>query len=530
MATLQQLIYERAHQLPKKIALVHQTRAWTYEELVKRAEKIAALLASKGGKAARVGILLPHSLEYAATILGILRVGSACVPLEPSHPPKVLQRIIEQCGIQYMITQAGMDTSALPYGLTYHWIADDKSPLNQEEQHALDRLPSPTPKQLAYILYTTGSTGKPKGVMRSHENLSHSLSGIVKRLQLSAEDVYLQTSPFTFSAAFRQVMTALLAGARCIVVDRSQRNTGYKLLKLMQEYQVTVVDTGIAFWRNILRFLDDQKKHSETITIPKTLRIVITGGECVSLVTYRKLRSYLPNHTKVYNFLGQSETVMIAAFEAPTDYQPVYANQQYLPVGFPLTGNHLYILDEAMQPVPQGQFGELCLAGPGVFLGYLDLPERNQEKLVAHTFPEAMDYPLFKTGDYARQHPNGAIEIVGRIDFQFQAHSGTQIEPEGIEAQLLSFPAVRETVVVPRLNPEGEPAVVAYVVFAQKPTNETWQTLYQFLDERMMKDMVPELFVNVDHLPLNRNGKIDRSALPKPNFHQETIFTTAKGL
>jgi aspartate racemase len=379
-----------------------------------------------------------------------------------------------------------------------------------------------TPQHLAYVMYTSGSTGKPKGVQINHANVWHYIQAISKVLQVNANDVYLHTASFSFSSSVRQLMVPLFQGATSIIATREQTKNPLSLFELIQKQGVTVSDTVPSVWRYGLEALDNLDEVSKQTLLNSKLRLILLSGEITSCQLLKQLRNQLKSQPRFFNVYGQTETIGSCAYPLPEDFD---REQGYVPVGYPYPHNQAYILDDHLQPVAVGDIGELHMAGACLARGYLNRPDLNADKFISNPFVETQlsssepTERLFKTGDVARYLPDGAIEILGRVDFQVKLR-GMRVELGEIESMLEQHPTVKEAVVTAIEDDAGDKRLVAYVVL-KLPSNEINQTvltkeLRNFLKEKLADYMVPSAFVMLAALPLTPNGKVDRRALPAP--------------
>jgi amino acid adenylation domain-containing protein len=315
-------------------------------------------------------------------------------------------------------------------------------------------------------MYTSGSTGKPKGVEITHANVCPYIDAISKVLQVDTNDVYLHTASFSFSSSVRQLMVPLTQGATSIIATEEQRKNPLSLFELIQKQGVTISDTVPSVWRYGLQALEALDKVSREALLNFKLRLIIFTGELTSCKLLKQLRNQLKNQPRFFNVYGQTETIGNCAYPLPEDFD---REEGYIPVGYPYPHNQAYILDEHLQPVAVGEIGELHMAGACLARGYLNRSELNAAKFISNPFVETqvgLSRPakrLFKTGDLARYLPDGAIEIVGRVDFQVKLR-GMRIELGEIESVLEQHPSLKEVVVTAREDESGEKHLVGYIV------------------------------------------------------------------
>jgi len=507
---------------PDAVAVVCEDKQLTYQELNTRANKLAHHLQSlEVGPNVLVGICVERSLEMVVGLLGILKAGGAYVPLDPAYPKERLSFILEETQVPLLLTQQRLveelpryESRAICLDTEWDTIA------THSEANPVSKV---TSQHLAYIMYTSGSTGKPKGVEITHANVCPYIDAISKVLQVDTNDVYLHTASFSFSSSVRQLMVPLTEGVTSIIATEEQRKNPLSLFELIQKQGVTISDTVPSVWRYGLQALEALDKVSREALLNFKLRLIIFTGELTSCKLLKQLRNQLKNQPRFFNVYGQTETIGNCAYPLPEDFD---REEGYIPVGYPYPHNQAYILDEYLQPVAVGEIGELHMAGACLARGYLNRSELNAAKFISNPFVETqvgLSEPakrLFKTGDLARYLPDGAIEIVGRVDFQVKLR-GMRIELGEIESVLEQHPSVKEVVVTAREDESGEKHLVGYIVptLLLDDIDQTTFTreLRHFLQEKLADYMIPSAFVILPALPMTPNGKVDRLALPAPD-------------
>ena len=507
---------------PDAVAVVCDDKQLTYQELNTKANQLAHhLQAQKVKPDVLVGICLERSLEMVVGLLGILKAGGAYVPLDPAYPKERLSFILEETQVPLLLTQQRLveelpryESRAICLDTEWDTIA------THSEANPVSKV---TSQHLAYIMYTSGSTGKPKGVEITHANVCPYIDAISKVLQVDTNDVYLHTASFSFSSSVRQLMVPLTQGATSIIATEEQRKNPLSLFELIQKQGVTLSDTVPSVWRYGLQALEALDKVSREALLNFKLRLIIFTGELTSCKLLKQLRNQLKNQPRFFNVYGQTETIGNCAYPLPEDFD---REEGYIPVGYPYPHNQAYILDEYLQPVAVGEIGELHMAGACLARGYLNRSELNAAKFISNPFVETqvgLSEPakrLFKTGDLARYLPDGAIEILGRVDFQVKLR-GMRIELGEIESVLEQHPSLKEVVVTAREDESGEKHLVGYIVptLLLDDIDQTTVTreLRHFLQEKLADYMIPSAFVMLPALPLTPNGKVDRLALPAPD-------------
>ncbi|WP_026405330.1 non-ribosomal peptide synthetase, partial [Actinomadura rifamycini] len=473
--SLVELFEAQAARTPDAVAVVSGDGrvSWTYAELNARANGVARSL--DGCRGAPVGVRMRRSPELIAVLLGVLKAGAAYVPLDVSHPEERIAAVMAEAGVATVITDA-----------------DEFEPVEQNPNVHVSA------QSLAYVMYTSGSTGVPKGVAVTHGNVVAFCLDEAWRDDV-VESVLVQAN-HAFDASTYEIWTPLLRGGRLVVapdgdLDAAERG------RLIAEHGVTNVHATAG----LFRVLAEQSPE-----IFAGVREVSTGGDVVSSTAVRTLLDAHPDLI-VRTTYGPTESTAFAthlAFTSPDDVPST------VPIGTPMDNTRAYVLDELLRPVPPGVAGELYLAGYGVARGYACRAALTAERFVADPFGGTGR--MYRTGDLARWTSDGRLAFAGRADEQVKIR-GFRIEPAEIEAVLTSHPDVRQAVVIAREDDPGTKRLVAYVTGTASGTD-----LRGFVADRLPEYMVPAAFVPLDTLPVTRNGKVDRAALPAPDLAGRT--------
>jgi amino acid adenylation domain-containing protein len=491
------LFAEQAARAPAAPAVVHGGETLTYAELDARAARLAAWLRARGvGDEARVGVHLERGAPMIAALLAVLRAGGAYLPLDPAAPPERIREILDDAGARLVLTQRDR-AGALPAGVQAVALDD---PAFAAELAALPEdgpVAPAAPDALAYVVYTSGSTGRPKGVAVPHRGIVRLVRG-TDYLPFGPGERIAQLSSAAFDAATFEIWGALLNGGCVVVVDRDVSLAPAALGEALRAHGVTALFLTTALFNRVAR---------EAPEAFGTLRHLLFGGEAVDPgAVDRVLRAGGPR--RLLHVYGPTESTTFAAWHP---VQRVEAGAATVPIGLPIANTTLYVLDGRMEPVPAGVPGELYLGSAGLARGYLGRPALTAERFVPHPHGGAGER-LYRTGDRVRRGGDGAVEFLGRFDFQVKVR-GFRIEPGEIEAALLREPGVREAVVVVRED-GGEKRLVAYVVADAEAAAPA--ELRAVLGARLPAYMVPSALVALPALPLNASGKVDRAALPDP--------------
>lgn len=508
-ATIHRLFEEQAAHTPEAVAVVlagagsatGREPSLRYRELNERANQVArALLAQGAGPETLVGICVERSLEMVVGLLGILKAGAAFVPLDPAYPAERLHFMIEDTEVGILLTQERF-LDQLPATATTLCL-DGADP-------GLAGQPTANPQSgagadsLAYVMYTSGSTGKPKGVCVTHRNVTRLVQN-TNFAVLDREQVFLQLAPISFDASTLEIWGALLNGARLVVAPPATPSLE-ELGQILQSYGVTILWlTSGLFHLMVDERLDDLRG----------VKQLLAGGDVLSVPHVQKVLEALPDCTLINGYGPTENTTFTCCYPV----REMRGFDMSVPIGRPIANTQVYIVNERMQPVPVGVAGELYAGGDGVARGYHARPELSSERFLPNPFGGEAGGTLYKTGDLARYLPDGAIEFLGRLDNQVKVR-GFRVELGEIESVLGQLPEVRDVVAIVREDQPGSKRIVAYLT-ARPPHGDDLspERLRGFLHDRLPDFMIPGAFVTLDALPLNPNGKVDRRALPAPDW------------
>ena len=342
-------------------------------------------------------------------------------------------------------------------------------------------------------------------------------------MKLQANDIYLHVASFSFSSSIRQLMLPLSQGCKVVIATQEQTKNPLELVDLMCKQKVTVSDGVCSIWRSILEILGNEEK--QRIYLFKLhLRFIVLSGENTTRALVQKIQNFLSKQIRFFNVYGQSETIGNLAYQMSEDLDLLGG---YFPVGYPYPHNHCYILDENLNPVPDGEAGELMMAGGCICRGYLNRDDLTAEKFIPNPWAKRDSTPdrpldtLFKTGDVVRKLPDGSIELLGRTDFQVKIR-GMRVELDEIATILEEQDSVKQAIVAAHQKQSGENVLVAYIIpeesESQSNSSQWHRQLRDFLSQKLPDYMVPAVFMELEAMPRTPNGKLDRLSLPKPSF------------
>ena len=503
-----QLIEEQVARTPAATALASAAERLTYEDLNRRANMLAHYLMALGvGPEKRVGILLERSVEMFVALLGVLKAGGAYVPLEADDGAHRLRHMLTDAQLCVLLTQERLAGSLPEYGgqvvcLDRHWTQiaahTDRDPICRA-----------LPDNLMYMIYTSGSTGLPKGTLITHRGVMNYLHWSAGMYAAGRPINALVHSPIAFDLTVTSIYVPWLVGG-CVLLAEEGDGASALINGLRRHGAMN------GLLKVTPAHLEALRQESLRGEVSGIGHLLVIGGEALFGAAVKPWRERDPE-LRIINEYGPTETVVgCCVYEAPPAYEPFGA----VPIGRPIANSEIYALDEKQRPAPIGVVGEIYIGGMGLARGYHHRPDLTAEKFVPHPFGAGPGERLYRTGDLGRYLSDGNIEYVGRIDQQVKVR-GYRVEPGEIEAVLLEHERVREALVVAQADePEGTDAgtrgsnrLIAYTVGDGALTASEWRS---YLRERLPDYMIPSAFVALDQMPLARNGKVDRHALPAP--------------
>jgi amino acid adenylation domain-containing protein len=484
--TVHGLFEDWVDRTPDAPAVRYGNLTLTYRELDVRANRLAHRLRRLGVvDEARVGLCV-RGEHWIVGALAALKAGGAYVPLDPSYPAERLAYMCRDAQVD-VVLRTHDHPADLPGRPVY---LDD---LADEPDTRPDVTVSP--HGMAYVMYTSGSTGTPKGVAVGHRNIVRLVrSG--DSIDIRPTDTAVQAANISFDAATLEAWGALLNGARLLGVDLEDVLVPDRLRQVLHANDVNVVFLPTSLLRQVA---------AEDPSVFATLRHLSFGGEQADLRTVTSLRQHCPRTTLV-NLYGPTE---ITTYATAYDCTGLSGAESMVPIGHAAANSQAYVLDEHLRPVSEG---ELYLGGDGVARGYLGRPGATAGRFLPDPFATERGARMYRTGDLVRRREDGELEFAGRVDRQVKVR-GHRVEPAEVEDALRCLPQVVEVVVRPDQDAHGDTRLIAYVVPEQDvPVDE----VRRLLAERLPGYLVPAVFVEMDRLPLNANGKVDLAALPAP--------------
>lgn len=494
-ATVISLFDDVVRRFPERTALTFGQQSVSYRELDARARALAWQLKGLGaGRDVLVGLCTERSIEMIVAILAILRAGAAYAPFDVNYPEDRLRYMIADTACPAILTTPE-EARKIPA------LAGQKLFLLGRAGDAITpaaTFAAPRSRDLAYAMYTSGSTGRPKGVLVEHRSIVR-LVRHADYCRLNEDEVWLHYAPLPFDASTLEIWGALLNGGR-LVIAPPQASLAELGRLIVRESVTSIWLTSGLFNAMVDERLEDLKG----------VRQLLSGGDVLSPAHVERVLRHVPGCT-VINGYGPTENTTFTCCHVMAPGSTV---ESPIPIGRPISGTTVHLLDETLHPVPDGDSGEICAGGLGVARGYHNNPDATTEKFIADPF-SADGGRLYRTGDLGRRRPDGTIEFLGRRDTQVKI-LGHRVELGEIETEMQSFPGIKQACVAVHSDGSGGKRLIGYYLGDESVGGQT--ELRRFLTSRLPRPMVPALLVPMCAMPLNPNGKIDRSALPKPDI------------
>ena len=485
--TVTGLFREQALKHPQRTAVICRDKALSYAQADRISDRIAAYLAGEGiGCGDAVPILIPRCEYMVTASLGVLKCGAAYQPLDPSYPEDRLAFMVRDSGAKLLIADETL------IGKLPSW---DGKVLYTKDIPSLPECTvqpePPKPEDLFILLYTSGSTGVPKGCMLEHRNLAAFCAWYRRYQKLTADSRVAAYASYGFDACMMDMYPALTAGAAVVIIPEDMRLDLIGLNRYFKEMRITHSFMTTQVGRQFARICDSEY-----------LKYLSVGGEAL-------VPLYADKPFRFLNGYGPTECTIF------TTVMPVDRAYRRVPIGKPLDNMRLYVVDGKFRRLPVGAPGELCVSGPQVSRGYLNRPEKTAETYADNPFDTSSGYEkLYRTGDIVRYLPDGNIDFIGRNDGQVKVR-GFRIELTEVEEVIRRYPGISDVTVAAFDAPGGGKFIAAYIVSDSQVDIEG---LNRFIGGEKPSYMIPAVTMQIDRIPLNQNQKVNRKALPVPEF------------
>ena len=500
--TIKQLFQEQVENTPDNVALVDEDKSFTYKELNEKSNSLARILVNKGAKpGAVVGIVVERCVETIVGIIAIIKTGAAYMPIDSDYPLDRVKYMIEDSNAKILLAEKDI--------INFSELNIDALDLNSKELYMEDISNTEfngTIYEPIYLIYTSGTTGLSKGVMVSNINLVNYTNWIKNKLNLNEKDKTAIVSSLAFDLSYTGFYSAILSGCEIHIIKKE--------LYLNPEFLLDYINinniTYLKLTPSLFSVLNNSSKLLNKDYL-NSMRYLVLGGEKINIQEVQKFHDKYP-HISIMNHYGPTETT-IGSISEIIDFTKLQEEKHRCCIGYPIDNTKVYILDKQDNLSPIGVFGEICIAGDGVSKGYINNSELTYEKFIWKQIRNGIEERIYRTGDYGRRLSNGKIEFLGRIDNQIKVR-GFRVELKEIESRIIENEFIKETVVIPREDKEGDKHLCAYLVCHKEvAVSELRKQLLKKLPEYM----VPSYFVQLEKMPLTNNGKLDMKALPQPD-------------
>jgi amino acid adenylation domain-containing protein/non-ribosomal peptide synthase protein (TIGR01720 family)/FkbM family methyltransferase len=519
-APLHRLFEAQVSRTPDATALTFRNRSLTYGELNERANQLAHLLAEAGvGPELLVAVFLSRSVEMVVALLAVLKAGAAYVPLDPEYPQQRLSFMLSDAEPPVLLTDE-QHKPLLPQTPTRVICLDSEWPQIAARYGRSNPETPVNPGNLAYVIYTSGSTGRPKAAMNEHRAACNRLLWMQQAMPLSCSDVVLQKTPYSFDVSVWEFFWPLIYGARLALAEPGGHRDPAYLRRVIEGEGVTIIHFVPSM---LAAFLSGGGLAGGC----RGLRRVVCSGEALPDELRRRFFEQAPAGARLYNLYGPTEAAVdVTWWECERG-----GERRAVPIGAPIANARLYVLDAGMGLAPRGARGELYIGGVAVGRGYLGRAGLTAERFVPDPYAGEAGARMYRTGDLARWGEGGALEYLGRADFQVKVR-GQRVELGEVESALRGQAGVREAAAAVRAGASGDPRLVAFITRDgggdSKGERITTAEMRERLRESLPDYMIPAVLVELKEMPLTQSGKIDRRALPeegatRPDLRQEYV-------
>jgi amino acid adenylation domain-containing protein len=491
--TVHQLFEEQVEKTPDKVAAAYKDKQLTYRGLNKKANQLARRLRLNGVKAnSLVGLMPERSIEMIIGIFSILKAGGAYIPLEPEYPEDRIKYMLKECSAEILLANSNRKL----LGNISLFINLDSVENPGEDICNLPSLSVPT--DLVYVIYTSGTTGRPKGVMIKNKSVTNFIEGITDIIPFTGNDSILSLTTISFDIFGLEFFLPLTHGAKVVIGSSREQLDAATIAAIVEREKITIFQVT----PSRLKLIISDKRSSRSL---KLLKYLLVGGEIFPEKLLEKTKDVVQG--KIFNLYGPTETTIWSCVKD-------VSGTASLNIGKPIANTQVYILSKIGLVQPLGVPGELCISGAGVASGYFKNELLTEKKFIKNPFIPGEK--MYKTGDLAKWLPDGNIEFLGRFDHQVKIR-GFRIELGEIESQLLKHEKIKEAVVIPKVDENGDEYLCAYIVGVDTAGIDKMlntRELRAYLSQTLLDYMIPSYFVQLEEIPLTPSGKTDRKALP----------------
>ena len=504
---LSDLLNEAFREHSSFTAITQGRTSFTYGDLNRQVKRLSEYIKTlQLPEHSPVAIIAARTPATITAMLACIRTSHPFVPIDPGNPVARVTDIITEAAISHILSSrvSTWREVTLPIKVALTLIED----ITYNQAYDLKEATRFTinPDLPAYIIFTSGSTGKPKGVVIKRSSLANFIQSTIQTFSISHTDKVLQFASLTFDTSLEEIFPCFCSGGTLIMRTDDMLSSHQEFLSRIKKSEVTILDLPTAYWNQLVITMEH-----EALTFPDSLRLIILGGEAVGSEYVKIFEKVSNKKIKLANTYGPTETTVVAStyFFKPDFELP------WVPIGKPVANTEVFVVNEHNYPVPPGIPGELLIGGNGVAIGYLNQPELTTEKFIQLNLSTRQTNRYYKTGDLVRFNSEGELIFLGRTDYQIKIR-GFRVEPGEIENHLLMLPGVTEAVVMLRDDRPGISLLTAYIV--QKNSSYDIKYYKERLKELVPEYMIPQVFVPLNQIPLNRQGKVDRKLLPAPDF------------
>lgn len=501
--TLLDAFLDKVQESPSATFLSFEKQHFSYEEIDRQSNKVAAFLSGHDMPSeATVGLMLERSPWMVSCIIGIWKAGGAYIPLEVSFPAERVQTIIESAGVFALITATPELAGKAGKNFGGHILTASNELEVSDQPFSMDERPKP--EHLAYVMYTSGSTGTPKGAMVEHWGLLNHIRAKIQDLEMDEESILAQNASHCFDISVWQFFSPVVTGKWTVIYPEEMVFDADQFLELTATEKITVMEVVPSFLQLLVEHIT---QHSELSEMLATVKFMLVTGEELRKSTAQQWFELFPGIPLV-NAYGATEV----SDDVTHCVIPQVPREEPVSLGKPVRNFQVLILDHLGQPAPIGVKGEIVYIGKGVGRGYLNDPERTRQAFYESPFPEGDGQRMYRSGDIGAWLERGEPQFFGRLDHQVQVH-GHRVEVGEVENTLLKHEQVRECVVVAQKGDDGSDFLIAYYTAGQPIIYSVLET---FLKDYLPAYMLPYQWMQLERMPVNANGKVDRKKLPQP--------------